>query len=255
MTARRIARGAGLSTLLAVGLVGLTILPAEAHVTVHADTNTVGATDAGIAFRVLNEQDAATTTKVDIELPTDHPLLGVLVRPMPGWTSTVKKQTLNPPVKTDDGEVTEAVSRITWTANSAASGIPVGGYDDFDITAGKLPDGVSAITFKAIQTYSNGESVAWIEQSVDGQAAPEHPAAVLTLGTAAGGATTSPSAGQSGTSAPPASDAAASTGSTSDTLARGLGAAGIVLALLVGVAAYRVGRKAGRVRPAAPPAE
>lgn len=242
MDARQVVRRTGVGMVVAVGLVGLVALPASAHVTVHADTHVVGATDAGIAFRVLNEEDKATTTKVEVQLPTDHPLLGVLVKPMPGWSSAVKNVTLNPPVKTDDGEVTEAVSQITWTASSPSAGIPVGGYEDFDITAGKLPDGVSTLVFKAIQTYSDGTTVAWIEQAVDGQAEPEHPAAELKLGTAA--------ASDQATAASTAQQAAAptATGDATDPLARILGVAGILAAVLLGLFGYGMGRRAGASR-------
>ena len=35
---------------------------------------------------------------------------------MPGWTVAVEKTKLAKPVTTDDGQVTEAVTKITWTA-------------------------------------------------------------------------------------------------------------------------------------------
>ena len=68
----------------------------------------------------------------------------------------VEKTTLAKPVKTDDGEVTEAVSKITWTAT--AGGLEPGQFDLFTISAGPLPTKPNKLTFKAIQTYSNGES-------------------------------------------------------------------------------------------------
>jgi uncharacterized protein YcnI len=96
---------------------------------VHADTAVIGASDASVIFRVPNEEDSATVTKLAVQLPTDHPLLGVLVRPHPDWTTTVKQVKLNPPVSTDDGPVTEAVSEITWTASAAAAILAgAGGY-------------------------------------------------------------------------------------------------------------------------------
>lgn len=54
---------------------------ASAQVTVHPETYAKGATDGLPTFRVPNEEDTASTTKVQIFLPTDHPLLGVLVPP------------------------------------------------------------------------------------------------------------------------------------------------------------------------------
>ena len=39
----------------------------------------------------------------------------------------------------------------------------------------------SSLEFKAIQTYSDGTSVSWIEDTVKGAPAPEHPAPILKL--------------------------------------------------------------------------
>ena len=49
------------------------------------------------------------------------------------------------------------------------------------MSADPLPDGVAQLAFKAIQTYSNGDIVRWIDLPQAGQPAPEHPAPVLAL--------------------------------------------------------------------------
>jgi len=107
----------------------------------------------------------------------------VSTQPMPGWTVSVQKTTLAKPVATDDGDVTQAVSKITWTATDG--GLNPGEFDLFTISAGPLPTKPNKLTFKAIQTYSNGDVVNWIQQTVKGTPEPEHPAPTLTL-TAAG---------------------------------------------------------------------
>ena len=56
---------------------------------------------------------------------------------MPGWDVAVEKTKLAKPVKSDDGDVTEAVSKITWTAT--AGGLAPGQFDLFTISAGPLP--------------------------------------------------------------------------------------------------------------------
>lgn len=230
--ARRVTVAAAGACLLAVALAG----PASAHVTVHADNPTRGATDAVVAFRVPNERDTATTTRLEVAFPTATPLLGVLVAPRPGWTSSVKTVTLNPPVKTDDGTITEAVSRVTWTANSPADAIPVGGYADFDVAVGQLPD-TASLAFKALQTYSNGEVVHWIDVAAPGQPQSDTPAAVLTL-TKEG-----PDTGAGATTSTTTATPAAATTSGSDTTARVLGGLGIGLAILLGAGGYLLGRR------------
>jgi uncharacterized protein YcnI len=159
-------------------------VPASAHVTVHSYEAVRGGSDAVLSFRTPNEMDNATTVKLQVFLPTDTPLLGVLVQPLTGgWRFAVKSITLKTPVQTDDGPITQAVSEITWRGGH----IPVGGYQDFNIDVSDLPD-VASLTFKAIQTYSNGKVVRWIETAAPGSPEPDFPAPVLHLAAPAGGA-------------------------------------------------------------------
>ena len=149
---------------------------AFAHVTVHSSDATPGASDSVVLFRTPDEMTNATTVRLQVFLPTATPLLGVLVQPIPGWHFTVKTVTLKHPVQTDDGAITSAVSRVTWSGGH----IPVGGYQDFAIDVGQLPD-VDSLTFKALQTYSNGTVVRWIETAPPGSPEPDFPAPVLRL--------------------------------------------------------------------------
>jgi uncharacterized protein YcnI len=151
-------------------------LPAAAHVTVHSYEAVRGGSDAVLSFRTPNERDNATTTKLQVFLPTTTPLLGVLVQPLQGWSFAVKNITLKKPVQTDDGPITEAVSEVTWSGGH----IPVGGYQDFNIDVSDLPN-VPSLTFKALQTYSNGTVVRWIETAPPGAPEPDYPAPTLAL--------------------------------------------------------------------------
>jgi uncharacterized protein YcnI len=221
-----LSRAATVAALAAAGV--LTAAGAAfAHVTVHPESYAKGATDGVLTFRVPNEEDTAATTKVQVFLPTDHPVLGVLVTPQDGWTAKVTTTKLKTPVKTDDGTITDAVSEITWTGGR----IRHGQYQDFDVAFGQLPDDTDQLTFKTLQTYSDGNVVRWIEEAQKGQGEPDNPAPVLQLtakGTAEGG----------GSSAAPAGNAEKPSASTtkaadsSDSTARGLGIAGLVVGVL-----------------------
>jgi hypothetical protein len=84
-------------------------------------------------------------------------------------------------LSSDDGQVTEAVSSITWIPDSKKDALKPGEYDDFDVSVGPLPK-VSSLTFKALQTYSDGTVVRWIDPPApEGQPEPDHPAPTLTL--------------------------------------------------------------------------
>ncbi|MEW2166931.1 YcnI family protein [Streptomyces sp. NPDC007084] len=203
---------------------------AFAHVTVHPESYAKGATDGVLSFRVPNEEDTASTTKVQVFLPTDHPVLGVLVTPQAGWTAKVTTTKLKTPVKTDDGTITDAVSEITWTGGR----IRHGEFQDFDVAFGQLPDDTGRLTFKTLQTYSDGNVVRWIEEAKDGADEPENPAPVLTL-TAKGAGAAGSDAGSANTSTSSSSeDAKESTASdkASDSTARSLGIAGLVVGVL-----------------------
>ncbi|UXY22468.1 YcnI family protein [Streptomyces cynarae] len=200
---------------------------AFAHVTVHPESYAKGATDGVLTFRVPNEEDTAATTKVQVFLPTDHPILGVLVSPQDGWTAQVTTTKLKTPVKTDDGTITDAVSQITWTGGR----IRHGQYQDFNVAFGQLPENADQLTFKTLQTYSDGNVVRWIEEAQKGQDEPENPAPVLQLtakGTAEGAGST---AAPAGTEEKP-SATTTKVAATSDSTARGLGIAGLVVGVL-----------------------
>jgi uncharacterized protein YcnI len=211
-------------------------LPALAHITITPGSAQPGSA-AVLTFHVPNEEAKADTTRVDVQIPTDHPIAQLLVKPVPGWTISVRTITLAKPIVTDDGQFTQAVSEVIWSGGQIAPGQ----FQDFAISADPLPQGVSQLTFKAIQTYSNGDVVRWIDVPQPGQPAPDHPAPVLTI--AAGTA-----------SAPPAASrpAAATSGSgTSDGMARGIAAGGVVVGLLgLALAALSWRRGQAAVRPA-----
>lgn len=201
---RRARRLAGTATL-ALGLVAAGAGVASAHITVSAPDASAGGSDAVVTFRVPDESASARTIGLKLRLPSDTPIASVTVQPKAGWTATVATTKLSTPIKTDDGEITEVVSEIDWKVSAGGQGIGPGQFDQFVFLAGQLPD-TSALTFKAIQTYSDSTSVSWIEVPAPGSTAePEHPAPVLTLG-----------AGSSGAPGSQASSGTASSGAPTD---------------------------------------
>ena len=174
---RPFSAAAGLLVVMAA--VVLNAPTAWAHVTVHPDTLPAGASDVEITFRVPNERDTANTVGLQVFFPSNVPLLTVEVLPVPGWTETVHTRSLLTPVQTDDGPVSQVVSDVTWTAT--AGGIATGQYEDFPVAVGALPDHPGTFAFKALQSYSSGEVVRWIEVPMAGQPEPDTPAPELTL--------------------------------------------------------------------------
>ena len=224
-TLRRAGTVAALATAGVLAAAGV----ASAHVTVHPESYAKGATDGVLTFRVPNEEDKASTTKVQVYLPTDHPVLGVLVTPQNGWTAKVTTSKLKTPVKTDDGTITDAVSEITWTGGK----IGAGQFEDFNVAFGQLPDDSDQLTFKTLQTYSDGNVVRWIEEAAAGADEPENPAPVLKLtAKESEDGDETPAASASTAATATKTTSASSSGSSSDSTARGLGIAGLIVGVL-----------------------
>lgn len=194
---------------------------AAAHVTVNPREATQGGYGR-LTFRVPNERPDATTSVLEVNFPADAPIPSVSVKPLAGWTVAVTKTKLDTPVKTEDREITEAVTKIVWTASNPQSNVQVGQFQEFDISAGPLPK-VDRIVFKALQTYSSGEVVRWIEEPASDGKQPPHPAPVLKLVKAA---TSTP------TAAPVAVPAAVTTSQDRDSFALGMGITALVVALV-----------------------
>ncbi|MEU7930687.1 YcnI family copper-binding membrane protein [Micromonospora echinofusca] len=235
----RLRRTASATAALALGAVATAVLgfaaPASAHVTVDPQEATQGGYGR-FAFRVPNESDTASTTKLEVVLPENAPVGSVSTMPVPGWTVAVEKRKVDPPVEVHGSQLSEVVSKITWTAAGAA-GVKPGQFQEFPVSMGPLPQ-AETMVFKTLQTYSDGNVQRWIEEPLPGGEEPETPAPVLTL-TAA-----SPSAAPTGAAAPQADD---DDDAGSDGVATGLAVAGLVAGvggLLLGGLAFSRTRRA-----------
>jgi uncharacterized protein YcnI len=230
--------GAGL--LLAVA----TPLAAAAHVTITPDTAEPGSFTT-VTVRVPNESETESTVRLDLTLPSETPISSVRYVPMPGWTTETERERFDPPVQVGDAEVTEAVTKITWTAEPGSE-IGDGEFQEFTVSLGPLPD-VDSLLLVADQHYSDGSVVSWSEAGENA----EHPAPVLYVNAEApsghhGAAPHEDTEAEAAGGDTPAAAADTAPASSPDVLARVLGAAGLVVGA-VGVAFGLAARR----RPAA----
>ncbi|MFE5729320.1 YcnI family protein [Streptomyces sp. NPDC056528] len=261
MSVSRISTRAALAGGVALSSVVLLSGTAFAHVGVQPQGEAAKGGYATVNVKVPNERDNASTVKLEVNFPLDHPLASVMPQPVPGWKAEVTKSKLDKPLELHGKKINEAVSKVTWTADG--SGIGPGEFQQFPLSLGQLPEDADQLVLKSIQTYSNKEVVRWIEERKEGAEEPQNPAPVLKLSAASddhhgGGATpsaaasASASAGEENGHDDKAGDhdkdtvASSSSSSSSDTTARILG----IIGILVGVAGVAFGVLAGRRRSA-----
>lgn len=217
----------GAAALLAVAFP----LAASAHVTVTPNQAEPGSYTV-INFRVPTESATATTTKVSIDIPADHPFASVSYVPVPGWKTDVVKTTLATPVKIGTNEITQAVTSVTWTA-TPGNELPSGALQLFPLSVGPVPD-TGKVVLAATQTYSDGTVVAW-----NGGTSDAHPAPVLYINDAP---VVEHDDDGDGDAAAYDETGAVASGAGTDVLARGLGIGGLVVGavgIVIAVAATR----------------
>ena len=241
-TVRRTAGRLGL-TLAAAG-VGVVAFPlaAQAHVEIQPG-QVEGGDFSVVAFRVPNERDNASTTRLRVDLPQDQPLGSVQTTATPGWKVATKTRKLDKPIEMFGAKLDKVVSQVTWTATDA--GIRPGQFKDFQLSLGQLPES-GQLVFSATQTYSSGEQVRWNEVSQDPSTEPEHPAPTLDITAAAteGGSDGQGTGSESSTETSADTQAASAQTDDSSTpvLPTVLSAAALLVALGAAALAWRRGR-------------
>jgi uncharacterized protein YcnI len=209
-------------------------LAASAHVHVTPGQAAAGSSTT-LTFTVPNESATAGTVKVEFDFPTATPFTSVTYQPLPGWTAAVVTETLPKPVVIGGTTVTEAPTKIVWTANAGMQ-ITEGQFQQFVVSVGPVPN-TGSVELPAHQTYSDGTVVNWDEKTPATGVEPENPAPTLYINDAAPvtdttGATVTPSSAPSTSSA--SSAAANATLATILSLASlAVGAIALVVGLVV----------------------
>ena len=200
-------------TAIAAGAVLALAIPlaASAHVTIGTNQADPGSYPV-IDFRVPTESATATTTAIDITLPTETPFGAVSTVPVEGWDAQLVREG-------------DTVTHVIWSAQPGHE-LTADQYGVFPVLLGDVPD-TGSIVLPVAQTYSDGTVVEWADTSEDG----EHPAPVLYVNDEpaadhhAGG-----DEGDHGTEATVSGEAAPA----SDAVARGLGIGGLVVGAVAG---------------------
>lgn len=171
-------RAAAVLTAAGVALLA-TAVPAFAHVTAQPGSAEQGGYTV-VTLRVPTESETAGTVSLQVTLPADHPITSVRTSPRPGWTATTTSAPLDPPVERSGRTITEAVRTVTWTADPGVR-IGPGEFADFPLSLGPLPEDTDLLVLPAVQTYDDGEVVAWDQEPGPDGAEPERPAPTVAL--------------------------------------------------------------------------
>ena len=153
-----------IAAIAALAVVGA----AQAHVTVHPNALPAGGFTV-INIQVPNERDRASTVRVDVRFPNGIFIASPMV--MPGWRARVITKQLSKPVEIEPGfSVSTRVDRVVF----AGGRIGPGQFLSFPVSI-KAPavKAGTLLTFRALQTYSNGEVVRWIGNPSADEPAPQ----------------------------------------------------------------------------------
>ncbi len=137
MSVSRISTRAALAGGIALSSVVLLSGTAFAHVSVQLLGEAAKGGYATVNIKVPNERDNASTVKLEVNFPLDHPLASVMPQPVPGWKAEVTKSKLDKPLELHGKKINEAVSKVTWTADG--KGIEPGFFQTFPLSLGSCP--------------------------------------------------------------------------------------------------------------------
>lgn len=155
-----------LSTIVLAALA--LVSAAQAHVTVHPNALPAGGFTV-VNVNVPSEEPKASTVRIDVQFPAG--VYYAATSAMPGWKGRVITKKLSTPVEIEPGEsVTSRVDRVVFSGGRIAPEQ----FMAFPISM-LVPDGKpgSLLTFKAVQTYSNGKVVRWIGSPSADEPAPQ----------------------------------------------------------------------------------
>jgi uncharacterized protein YcnI len=143
---------------------------ASAHVTLQPSEVPAG-DFTRLDVRVPNERDDAGTIKVEVKFPPG--VAFVSTEPVPGWTSAVRRRKAVEPIEAEGEKMTDEVDTLSWIGDGKTGIVKPGEFQDFGLSLATPAKPGAKLTFKAIQTYDDGEVVRWIGPPDADEPAPQ----------------------------------------------------------------------------------
>lgn len=126
---------------------------------------------ARVRIDIPNERETATV-RVVIELPTDVDIPHVWVRSPAGWRASIARRTLRVPIRSEQGDISEVVSAVTFEGGT----IDPGEFETFYLRLGPLSvDAGAVLTFPTLQVFADGSSERWADPVEAGEPEPDLP--------------------------------------------------------------------------------
>ena len=170
-----------------IGAVGLTVVlviaiaaPALAHVTTDPDSAPQGG-EITLGFRVPNEEANANTTVGRGRLPHRPSPPRRRYRTAPGLDCRRSPRLISTRRSKPTTAPSPRPSARSSGPHASGGGTAPGQFQEFHVLVQQLPKDTDQVVFKALQTYSDGTIVRWIDPVTAGQPAPDHPTPILTL--------------------------------------------------------------------------
>lgn len=148
--------GLASSAVLVLGIA----LPALAHVGLEP-SEVPSESGVTLSFRIGHGCDGEPTDSVSILMPAGVASVSPFAKP--GWNLEIERGTLPEPVTSGDEQITEGVTKVTWSGGSLAEGQT----DVFEIRVSVFGDDGERVFFPVLQACGTAEH-AWIEVPTDG---------------------------------------------------------------------------------------
>ncbi len=111
---------------------------------------------ARLQISVPNEEPDASTVRVAVEIPED--VVFVRVPPTPGWQVRVEREPLDEPLLVGNRRVEERIAVVEWSGGEISGS----NSQSFAIRLAVPRTPGESLAFRATQTYSDGQAVAWV---------------------------------------------------------------------------------------------
>jgi periplasmic copper chaperone A len=171
-----------MKTIKTIAAIAISISATAAfpHIVLDQSTAPAGSSYRAV-FKVGHGCEGLPTTGIVVQIPPG--MQGAKPMPKAGWALAVRRDTLAQPYTSHGKTITEDVTEVRWTAQSADAALPEAFYDEFVLRA-SLPSSPGALWFKVVQTCAlDGKtgSNAWTQVPAQGTSTKgmKSPAALL----------------------------------------------------------------------------